>query len=80
MLQKQQQQSDDEMNQRDNRTRLIDTLIKSVFSHAGKLAELDDAHVQHFTELASDHMLADKQAEMAEEQSDESDQGGSVGE
>lgn len=80
MLQKQQQQSDDEMNQRDNRTRLIDTLIKSVFSHAGKLAELDDAHVQHFTELASDHMLADKQAEMAEEQGDESDQGGGVGE
>lgn len=78
MLQKQQQQSDDEMNQRDNRTKLIDTLIRSVFTHAGKLADLDDKHVQHFTELASDHMLADKQAEMAEEQmQNESQNGGS---
>ena len=68
MIDKQKQQSDDQMNQRDNRTKLIDTLIRAVFTHAGKLSELDDKHVQHVTQLASDHMLSDKELAMQQQQ------------
>lgn len=63
MMQQAQMGADQQKHQQQNVTKLVNTLLQVIFGHAGKLAELDDKHVQHLTQIASDHVLADKQQE-----------------
>ena len=43
-------QADRDKHQDANKTKLLMTLLKSVFQHEGKLAELDDSHLQKMVE------------------------------
>jgi hypothetical protein len=67
-MQQNQIQADQTKHQQANLTKLIVTLLGSVFTHEGKLAELDDAHVQHLQQLLSDHALAENQAQQPNDQ------------
>lgn len=69
-MQQTQLQSDQTKHQQANQTKLINTLLQVIFGHAGKLADLDDAHLQHLQQLASDHILA-QQAQEQEPQGGE---------
>ncbi len=57
-MQQAQMQADQTKHQQANQTKLINTLLNVIFGHAGKLADLDDSHLQHLQQLASDHILA----------------------
>ena len=57
-MQQAQMQADQTKHQQANQTKLINTLLNLIFGHAGKLADLDDSHLQHLQQLASDHILA----------------------
>lgn len=54
-----------------NKAKMLDTLLKIMFTHEGKLAELDDKHIQHLQQLLSDHTLAEQQAQEPEEDAEE---------
>ena len=62
MMQGQQIQADQQKHQQANQTKLLNTLLQVIFSHAGVLAGLDDKHIQHFAQLASDQQISKQQA------------------
>lgn len=62
-MQQGQLQADQQKHQQANITKLVNTLLSVIFSHGGKMAELDDKHVQHLTQLVSDHALAQQEIE-----------------
>jgi hypothetical protein len=68
MMQQAQMGADQQKHQQQNVTKLVNTLLQVIFGHAGKLAELDDKNLHHFTQLASDHALADQQAQQQEQE------------
>ena len=63
MMQGQQIQADQTKHQQQNQTKLLNTLLQVIFSHAGTLATLDDKHLQHFAQLASDQQIAQQQSQ-----------------
>lgn len=69
-MQQQQLQADQGKHQQANMTKLINTLLQVIFSHAGKMAELDDKNLQHISGLLSDHMMQqqDQQQEPDEDE------------
>lgn len=71
LMQGQQIQADQTKHQQANQTKLLNTLLQVIFTHAGTLAELDDKHIQHFAQLASDQQLADKQAQQQDQGGEE---------
>lgn len=68
LMQGQQIQADTQKHQQQNQTKLLNTLLQAIFAHAGKLSELDDKHIQHFSQLAADK-------EQAENENDQPDAG-----
>jgi hypothetical protein len=62
-MQQAQMGADQQKHQQANTTKLVNTLLQAIFGHLGKLAELDDKHVQALLATASDHVLADQQQE-----------------
>ena len=54
MLQQAQIQSDENIHDNSNVTKLVAALLKEFMGHSGKLAALDDAEVQHQRQISSD--------------------------
>jgi hypothetical protein len=70
MMQGQQIQADQQKHQQANQTKLLNTLLQVIFSHAGVLASLDDKHIQHFAQLASDQQISEQQAQQPDSDSE----------
>lgn len=70
-MQQNQIQADQQKHQSANVTKLINTLLQVIFKHAGTLSQLDDSHLEHLQQLASDHMLQQNQQENEPEGGDE---------
>jgi hypothetical protein len=70
MMQQQQLGADQQKHQQANQTKLLNTLLQAIFSHAGTLATLDDKHIQHFSQLAADKQIADSQAQQSDSESE----------
>ena len=70
----QQIQADTQKHQDANKTKLLMTLLKSVFQHEGKIAELDDKHLQFLVEKLVDAQGTHDQNQLAAAQP-ESDSG-----
>lgn len=67
MIQGQQMQADQQKHQQQNITKLMNTLLQVIFGHAGKLAELDDKHIQSMMQLAAQDQQQDQEGEQPEE-------------
>lgn len=62
--------ADQQKHQQANMTKLVNTLLQVIFGHAGKMAELDDKHIQHFAQLMSDQNIAQQQQQQEPEDQD----------
>lgn len=60
-----------------NKTKLLTQLLKSAFEHSGKLAELDDKHLQFLVEQAVTAQTAHDQNQTAQMAAQQPDDGGS---
>jgi len=67
MMQQAELQGDQQKHQQQNQTKLLNTLLQVIFSHAGKLADLDDKELQSARQVASDHVLAQHEVDNREE-------------
>ena len=67
-MQQQQLTADKDKHDNANKTKLLNTLLQTIFGHMGKLAELDDKHIQHFSQILADKDMAQMQAEQEPEE------------
>ena len=61
-----QAQLDKVIHDNQNITKLINTLVGKGFDHHASMEQLDHDELKHFTQLASDHALADQQQQQAD--------------
>jgi len=60
-------QNDQQKHSQQSQTKLLNTLLQVIFSHVGKMSELDDKELQHMRQIASDHALQANEFENAPE-------------
>src|SRR5207302_9023484 len=71
MMQQQDLAADKQKHQQQNQTKLLNTLLQTIFSHAGTLATLDDKHIQHGEKMEHEKKLAAQQMAQAQLESKE---------